>query len=114
MFKLESIRPNPDNPRLATPEAIEHLKKSLKDDPELLEYNQIVYNKEKIIIKGNQRYRCLLALGYTEVPNNWVKNGSKLTKEKQRKLIIIDNTHAGHWDWEDLKDNWDEKELHDY
>ncbi len=110
MFKLNSIKPNPDNPRVATPEAIEDLKKSIEADPELLEYNQITYNKEKLIIKGNQRYKCLIALGYKEVPNDWVKDGSKLSKEKQRKLMIIDNTHAGSWDWKELE-KWDDLEL---
>ncbi|MDR0658841.1 MAG: ParB N-terminal domain-containing protein [Mediterranea sp.] len=120
--KLEMLRPNtgqvvglPANPRFIKDEKFRKLKKSIQDDPEMLELREIIaYDNggELVIIMGNMRYRALVDLGYTEAP---VKVLPKETPvEKLKAMTIKDNVGFGEWDYEVLANEWDSEDLDDW
>ena len=63
---------------------------------------------------GNQRYRALLELDYTELEDNWVKEAKDFTKEELKQFLIRDNINAGEWDFEQLANEWEAAELSDW
>jgi ParB-like chromosome segregation protein Spo0J len=72
--KLESntgqIKGLPQNPRFIKDERFKALVKSLKDDPEMLEQELLVFphGSKFVIIGGNMRYRAGIEIGLTELP----------------------------------------------
>lgn len=60
------------------------------------------------------RYRVLQDLGYKEIPDEWVKHADELTEDEKRRFIIADNVGFGDWDWDELANSWDLKELEDW
>lgn len=113
-IRLDSIHPNPDNPRQIRKEKLELLIQSLKDFPEMMELRPMVIDEDNVIIGGNMRYEALKQLGYTEVPASWVKKASHLTPEQKREFVIKDNNSFGEWDWDLLANEWDDLPLADW
>lgn len=112
MFKLSTIKPNDKNPRTISPTRFEDLKRNVEALPKILELRPIVYDpKTKKIVGGNMRYEALLALGYTEVPNNWVRSAKDFTVEELRRFIILDNTEFGVYNHEMLFSEFTFEEL---
>lgn len=109
--KLSSIIENPTNPRFIRDDKFEKLKKSIEEFPRMLELRPIVVNDDMVIVGGNMRYKALQDLGYTKIPENWLKKASDFTPEELRKFIILDNSGFGEWDYDLLKQQYEVVEL---
>lgn len=103
------------NPRFIKDERFEALKKSIQDDPEMLELREIIAydnNGELVIVGGNMRYRAMKELGFKDAP---VKVLPKETApEKIRAFIIKDNVAFGSNDWDILGNEFEVDELLDW
>lgn len=116
---LSKIVPNsgqieglPANPRIIKDEKFAALKKSLQDDPEMLELRELIvfpFNKEFIIIGGNMRYRAAQELGIRELPCKVLKPDTPA--EKLRAITIKDNIPYGQWDMDSLANEWEVADL---
>jgi len=103
------------NPRFIRDEAYEKIKKSIIDDPEMLELREIIAydnNGEYVVILGNQRYRALKELGYKDAIVKILPPDTP--KDKIRAFIIKDNTHYGNHDFDALANEWDAELLDDW
>ncbi len=71
-MRIDDLRPFEGNPRTISKGALENLKRSLQDDPDLFEARPILVNRylgrENIVIAGNMRLRAAQELGWEEVP----------------------------------------------
>lgn len=113
-MKLSDIKSNPNNPRIIKDAKFEKLKKSITEFPKMMALRPMVINKDNIVLGGNMRLKALKELGYTEVPDEWVKRAEDLTEEETRRFIIADNVGFGEHDWEMLANEWDSVELEDW
>jgi len=113
-MKLKDIKSNPNNPRIIKDERFEKLKKSIKEFPKMMALRPMVINQDNIVLGGNMRLKALKELGYTELPNEWVKRAEDLTDEEARRFIIADNVGFGEHDWDILANQWDSIELRDW
>jgi hypothetical protein len=114
-MKLSQIKENPDNPRTISKQKFELLKKSIKDFPAMMALRPIVIDENGNSLGGNMRKRALAALGYKDIPDEWVKRASELTEEQKREFIIKDNATAfGEWDWSELANAWSDLPLSDW
>lgn len=104
---INSIKPNPSNPRLIKDDKFHKLVQSLKDFPEMANVRPIVVNQDMIILGGNMRFKAMKEAKWKEVPVQVVD----WDEAKQREFIIKDNVGFGEWDWDDLANNWDAEEL---
>ena len=106
---LSSLRENPLNPRKITDAKFDKLCQSLSKYPALLTVNKLKvdFSNENIILGGNMRYKALLALGYSEIPVEWVEDCSALTSDEKQALIALDNSSYGEWDYELLQEHFD-------
>lgn len=109
------IKDVPKNPRFIKDERYQALRKSIADDPEMLDLREIVaYDNdgELVIVMGNMRYRAMKELGFNEAP---VKVLPKETKAaKLRAFIQKDNIGFGQNDWDLLANEWEIEELQDF
>lgn len=80
----------------------------------MMELRPMVIDKTRVIIGGNMRYKALQELGFTEVPEEWVKRASELNEEERRRFIISDNNQFGENDWDELANSWDLTELQEW
>ena len=111
---IETVRPNPDNPRLIKDAKFKNLVKSLKDTPELFELRPLICKGEigdLIILGGNMRYRAAKELKYKEVP---ILLCPDLTEEKEKEIIIKDNGDFGEWDFDILANEWSDLPLQEW
>lgn len=107
-MKIHEIKPDPKNPRKISKTEYEELVESIKEDPKLLNAKPLIIDENNVIIGGHQRYRACLELGIEDVPVIRMEN---LSERERKKLMIIDNTHNGEFDFDILaNDNWD---IHD-
>ena len=113
-MKLSSITKNPNNPRSLTKEKFEKLRNSIESFPKMMELRPIVIDDSNVILGGNMRYSALKALGYKEIPDNWVKKASNLTDHEKEQFIIKDNVSFGLWDTDMLANEWDAESLNDW
>lgn len=119
---LSKIVPNsgqieglPANPRIIKDEKFAALKKSLQDDPEMLELRELIvfpFNKEFVIIGGNMRYRAAQELGIAELPCKVLTPDTPV--EKLRAITIKDNIPYGQWDMDSLANEWEMGELEEW
>lgn len=120
-ISLDLLEPNagqikglPTNPRTLSEKGLKSLKKSIKDNPELLAYRELLvypYEGGYIIIGGNSRYRALCELGYTEAPCKVIAEDTPITTLK--KYILLDNNSSGEWELSLLAEGWEQIELDD-
>jgi len=110
-LKLSDIRTNPNNPRLIKDDKFKKLCNSIKEFPKMMELRPLVVDKEGVILGGNMRYKALKELGYTEIPNTWVKLADELTDEEKKRFIVEDNLPFGEWDFDALGNNFEIDEL---
>ena len=113
-MNIKDIKSNPNNPRIIKDEKFEKLKKSIKEFPKMMALRPMVINEDNIVLGGNMRLKALKELGYTELPDEWVKRAEDLTDEEARRFIIADNVGFGEHDWEMLANEWDSEELADW
>lgn len=108
----------PPNPRLIKDEKFEALKKSLTDDPEMLDLRELIIypNPDEkgtyVVIGGNMRYNAAKELGLSELPCKILPESTPV--EKMRSFIIKDNIAYGEWDMDLLSEDWDTEELSDW
>jgi len=111
-MNINEIKPNPNNPRKIDANDIAKLRKSISDDPTLLQAKPLILDENNVILGGNQRYRVCLELGIQDVPVIVMPN---LTHNQKQKLLVIDNTHYGIWDMDMLaNDDWKLEDLSDW
>jgi ParB-like nuclease domain len=118
-IQLSKIKPNtgqieglPANPRFIRDEKFDALKKSLQDDPEMLELRELIVfplGKDVVIIGGNMRFRAAEELGFKELPCKVLSPDTPI--EKLRAITIKDNVPFGQWDMDILANEWDMSEL---
>ena len=123
LMKLSQLSPNkgqieglPANPRLIRDEKFNKLKKSIEEDPEMLNLREIIAydngDNKPVIIMGNMRYRAMLDLGMKEAPVKVLHNDTPI--EKLKAYTMRDNVSYGEWDWDMLANEWDLSELGDW
>jgi ParB-like chromosome segregation protein Spo0J len=120
--KISSLKNNtgqieglPKNPRLIRDEKFAKLKKSLEDDPEMMQLREVIAydnNGELVVICGNMRLRALKDLGVKEVPVKVLPTDTPI--EKLKAYTIKDNVPFGEHDWSDLANEWDAELLEDW
>ena len=110
-MKLSEIKPNPSNPRVIKDDKFKKLVKSITDFPKMLELRPMIVNDDMILLGGNMRLKALQHIGYTEIPDEWVRKASDLTDDEQRQFIIKDNIGYGEWDWDMLANDFEIDEL---
>jgi DNA modification methylase len=74
----------------------------------MLEIRPIVVNDEMIVLGGNMRLKACKEAGLKEIH---IIKAESLTEEQQKEFIIKDNVGFGEWDWEQLANEWDNKDL---
>lgn len=107
-YPINSIKGNPNNPRLIKDDKFAKLVKSIKEFPEMLELRPIVVNDDMVVLGGNMRLKACIEAGLEEVP---VIKASTLTEEQQKEFIIKDNVGFGEWDYAMLANEWNTEEL---
>lgn len=105
---INTIKINPNNPRIIKDDKFKKLVESVKSFPEMLDLRPIVVNKDMIILGGNMRYKACKEAGLKEIP---VIVANNLTEEQEREFLIKDNVSGGEWDWDMLANEWDQEEL---
>jgi len=113
-IKLSTLIPNSKNPRTMNKAAFAKLKQSIERDPDFMAFRPLVYDSDRTILGGNQRWQALKELGYQNIPAIWAKDGSTLTKAQKRRFVLVDNSPkgmAGDWDYDVLANEWSEEEL---
>ena len=113
-MKLTEIKPNERNPRTITKDKLEKLKKSINNFDKMMALRPIVVDENNVILGGNMRYNALKALGYKEIPDEWVKRAEDLTEEEKKRFIIEDNVGFGEWDWDMLANEWEVSDLQEW
>lgn len=108
---INTIRPNPNNPRTVNVAKFEKLKQSITDFPQMLKLRPIIIDNEGYILGGNMRYKALVELGHEEVH---VIKADDLTEEQKKEFIVKDNLSFGDWDFDILANEWDSVELEDW
>lgn len=114
-LNIGQIKDVPKNPRFIKDERYEALKKSIEDDPEMLQLRELVAydnNGELVVILGNMRYRAMKELGYKDAPVKVLP--PKTDAKKLRTYIQKDNIAFGQNDWDLLGNEWDIEELQDF
>lgn len=113
-MKTSELKLNDKNPRKISKDKLEKLKQSIQDFEIMMAARPIVIDSNNIILGGNMRFTALKALGYKEIPDNWVYKMDDLTDEQKKEFIIKDNVGFGEWDWELLANEWDSVELEEW
>lgn len=112
--KLADLKLLENNPRIISPEDLKRLEGSVSGFLKMLKYRGIIVDSNNVIIGGNQRYKALLALGYEEVPGEWVQKADDFTEEERKRFIITDNVGFGNWDYEKAVEQNEVALLFDY
>jgi ParB-like chromosome segregation protein Spo0J len=102
----------PKNPRILKDDKFIKLKKSLEDDPEMIDLREVIAydNKgELVVICGNMRLKALKELGIKEVPTKILPTETSV--EKLKAYTIKDNVSFGDHDFEMLANEWDVDQL---
>jgi ParB-like chromosome segregation protein Spo0J len=107
---IDSIRKNPNNPRIIKDENFKKLVKSIKGFPQMMFIRPIVVRGD-MIIGGNMRYEGCIAAGKKKIP---VIRADSFTDDQAQEFIIKDNIPGGEWDWSMLANDWDQDLLIDW
>lgn len=109
------IKDVPKNPRFIKDERFAALKKSIEDNPEMLQLRELVAydnNGELVVILRNMCYRAMKELGYKDAPVKVLP--AETDAKKLRAYIQKDNIAFGQNDWDLLGNEWDVAELEDF
>ncbi len=77
----------------------------------MMELRPMVIDADGTVLGGNMRLKALQELGYTEIPDTWVRRAADLTDEEKQRFIIADNVGFGEWDWDTLANDWEVVDL---
>ena len=130
-MKLKDIKPNPNNPRVIKDDKFEKLKRRITQSKAFGKLNPIKVDIDNVIIAGNMRYRACQDLKLKEFPvevltmaiydeiiqdrkDNNLDDADATYKEVCEEFVIIDNVHAGDWEYDDLANKWDAEKLDDF
>ena len=105
----------PSNPREWTRTDLDHLIKSIKETPELLEARGLIvypHGGKYIILGGNMRFSALREMNEVDAPCYVMPEDTPI--EKLREIIIKDNGAFGSWDYDMLANEWDDLPLCDF
>jgi DNA modification methylase len=108
---INTVKANPNNPRIIKDDKFAKLVKSINEFPQMLNLRPIVVNDDMVVLGGNMRLKACKEAGLKEIP---IIKASELTEQQQKEFIVKDNVGYGEWDWNDLANNWDEQELQDW
>lgn len=98
----------PRNPRFIKDERFEKLKKSLQEDPEMLELRELIvypHGNKFVVIGGNMRLRAAKQLGFKDMPCKVLPEDTPI--EKLKAYTIKDNNAFGNDDFDLLANEWD-------
>ena len=108
--KLDTLKPNPKNPRVIKDDKFQKLVQSIRTFPQMLEVRPIVCTPDGVVLGGNMRLRACKEAGLREVPVHVVS----WLDSQQEEFIIKDNVGYGEWDWDILANEWDANQLEDW
>jgi site-specific DNA-methyltransferase (adenine-specific) len=108
---INTVKANPNNPRIIKDDKFAKLVKSINEFPQMLNLRPIVVNDDMVVLGGNMRLKACKEAGLKEIP---IIKASELTEQQQKEFIVKDNVGYGEWDWDDLANNWDVDELQDW
>jgi ParB-like chromosome segregation protein Spo0J len=106
--KIESVKANPNNPRLIKDDKFRKLVKSINEFPEMLQLRPIIVNSDMIALGGNMRLKACKEAGLKEV---YIIKASNLNEAQQAEFVIKDNVGFGEWDWDLIANEYDEHDL---
>jgi len=107
---IQSVTPNPNNPRKISKREFQKLVKSVRDFPEMLSKRPVVV-ADGVILGGNMRHKAAIEAGLKEIP---VIDASEWTEEQRKRFVIADNLTHGERDWDILANEWDAAELEEW
>lgn len=104
----------PANPRLIKDDQYKALVKSLQEDDLTGVEPLKVYplDKQFVVLGGNMRFRALQELKAKDVACIIVPE--ETPAKVLRKIVTIDNSQFGEYDWDALANEWDAEELKDW
>ena len=105
---INTVKTNPNNPRLVKDDKFKKLVNSIKTFPEMLKIRPIVVNNDMIVLGGNMRLKACKEAGLKKVH---IIKADTLTEEQQREFIIKDNVGFGEWDWDLIANQWDAEQV---
>jgi DNA modification methylase len=108
---INTVKANPNNPRIIKDDKFAKLVKSINEFPQMLNLRPIVVNDDMVVLGGNMRLKACREAGLKEIP---IIKASELTEQQQKEFIVKDNVGYGEWDWNDLANNWDAEQLQDW
>jgi len=108
---INTVKANPNNPRIIKDDKFAKLVKSINEFPQMLKLRPIVVNDDMVVLGGNMRLKACKEAGLKEIP---IIKASELTEQQQKEFIVKDNVGYGEWDWNDLANNWDADQLQDW
>lgn len=121
-IELRLLQPNdgqieglPSNPRTIDKDKFDKLKKSLTDDPEMLQLRELLvyeHDGKYVIIGGNMRYHAAKELKFKTLPCKIIPKETSIKKLKS--ITIKDNSSFGSYDWDMLANSWDADLLTDW
>lgn len=120
MVTYKDLKLNDNNPRTINSDSFKQLKKSVKGFLKFLEERPILYDENKIIWAGNQRYRALSSLikaGEVEDNPKYYKELIGYTELEKQQAAILDNSPeglSGRWDFDMLANKWSDLPLEDW
>lgn len=106
------IKGLPKNPRVIKDSRYKKLLQSIKDDPEMLELRELIvipFQRNFVVIAGNQRLKACTELGYKEMVCKVLPANTSI--EKLKAITIKDNISFGQHDWPSLNLEWNDLEL---
>jgi hypothetical protein len=111
LVAINSIKANPNNPRIIKDDKFNKLVKSIAEFPKMLQLRPIVVDADNIVLGGNMRLKACKEAGLKEV---YIIEAKDLTDNEQQQFIIKDNVGFGEWDWDKLANEWDADELKEW
>jgi hypothetical protein len=129
VIKISQVKNNPNNPRVIKDHDFYVLVNSIKTTPGFMEFRPVIIDYNNMVLCGNQRLRACIYLGHKEIWTDLFtqEKADEMNKEAQKEgrptktyleyckaITIVDNTHAGTWDWDMLANEWDSVELDEW
>ena len=105
---INTVKANPNNPRIIKDDKFAKLVKSINEFPQMLNLRPIVVNDDMVVLGGNMRLKACKEAGIKEVA---IIKADDLTDEQQKQFIIKDNVGFGEWDWGMLANEWNSEDI---
>lgn len=124
-LNLSLFAENPDNPSVASDDAIARLMKKMRKVPDGLKASRIAYvtdyvtragvdmSQWLVALSGNKRLRILKEIygENAEVPAEWFQDVTGLAPQQRREFIVAMNVNDGEWVAEKLTQLYTKDEL---